>query len=185
MTLVGQLLEIKDSINKDLRLNGSDARPVPVYLSREFSWAYPGKPTESQGELRNYAPGELRIHAIGASVEIGTSSTAVTKALVRTSNGYYDSTGGVSITAFDFEWNLSYSSSGSQYGVMGHTDRSPYVSSECFRGQDAGARFDITPLRLGLNESILLTVRPTSWYTASSSLTFFVRMHFWGTRSYA
>lgn len=182
MTILGQLAALRDSIYKDTRTNQSPGRPVPVFLEREFSWEIASGPVEKFGELRNYAPGELRIHALGATVESGATASSPGKVLIRNQCGYSDRDDSLS-DFFDFEWNITYASSGARYGIPGHTDKSPYLSSECFRGQDAGTRFDITTLRLGLNESIQIHVRPTYW-TSEPAAFLFVRFQLWGTRAY-
>lgn len=179
MTLVSKLMGLKEAIQRaTARVGDAPGRPVPLFWEREFSWAAGAVPTEQFASMGNYAPGEVRIHALGAQVEAGTSLTAQDKVLQRGISGYASNS-----IYFNFEWNLRYNSSGAQYGVTGHTDVAPYLASEVFQGEKMGARFDITPLRLGLNESIEIRVRPTFW-TTNSSLAIVVRFQMWGTRTY-
>jgi hypothetical protein len=177
MTLVSKLMRLKEEIQRaTARVGDAPGRPVPLFWTREFSWAAGAEPSEQFASMGNYAPGEVRIHALGVQVEGGTSLTTQNSVLQRSSSGY-----SVGTNHFDFEWNLRYNSSGAQYGVAGHTDFSPYLASDVFRGERMGSRFDITPLRLGLNESVEIRVRPVY---CTDDLAVVVRFQMWGTRTY-
>lgn len=176
--IIPKLIELRDRVRQaTARVGKAEGRPVPLFWSRQFSWVYPGKPEEKFATMGNYAAGEVRIHALGAIVQYGATATDLTKALQRTDQGYANA-----LSRFDFEWNLQYNSSGAQYGVAGHTDVAPFLSSEVFRGEMVGERFEVSPIRLGLNESIEIRVRPTNWFF--ESITLVITFQLWGTRSY-
>lgn len=183
MTLVSTLMGLKDKVQKaTARVGDAPGRPVPLFWTRSFSWAPSSMPTEQFASMGNYAPGEVRIHSMGVQVDWGSSLTNIQGTAFRLDSGYLCGTSGNQ--PFDFEWNLKYNSSGAQYGVTGHTDVNPYLSSEVFRGEGVGTRFDVSPLRLGLNESVEIRIRPVTWRSPAAFVAFVVRFQMWGTRSY-
>jgi hypothetical protein len=160
-------------------------RPVPFFWGAKFSWTVGTDSLQSEKiqTLVNAAPGELRLHRIwynvsfsgeGASMTPQPCGIATTGTMTSNSN------------LFDFEWQMSFPSSGHRIGVPGHNVvSSPYVSRTALETFVMSRRLNITPLRLGLNESVTISVRPTALFAYTGSPTYVLHMGFEGARSYA
>lgn len=159
-------------------------RPVPFFWGAEFSWTVETDTlqTERIQTLINAAPGELRMYRVWYDVTRAAEGTTLTP-----QPRGIATTGASTANAelFDFEWKLEFLSSGHNMGVAGHNVSNTYMSRTVLETYHMGRRLNTTPLRLGLNEAVRISVRPTALFAYTGTPTYVLRIGFEGARAYA